>query len=159
MSLTHFNAEGRPQMVSVDEKTDTLRIAIARGSITMAPETLKTIEAGKHKKGDVLSVAQVAGVMAAKNTAQVIPMCHPLMLTGVDLGFELDFEANTVHIETRVKTYGKTGVEMEALTAAAVAGLTIYDMCKAMDKNMVIGQIRLMEKEGGRSGHYKREED
>lgn len=158
MEMTHFNAEGRPQMVSVEEKSDTLRMAIARGSITMKPETLKAIEQGKLKKGDVLNVAQIAGIMGAKATSSVIPMCHPLLLTGVNMNFQLDFEQNAVHIEATVKTLGKTGVEMEALTAVSVAGLTIYDMCKAIDKDMVISSIRLMEKEGGKSGTYRREE-
>lgn len=158
MEMTHFNAEGRPQMVSVEEKSDTLRMAIARGSITMKPATLKAIEQGKLKKGDVLNVAQIAGIMGAKATSSVIPMCHPLLLTGVNMNFQLDFEQNAVHIEATVKTLGKTGVEMEALTAVSIAGLTIYDMCKAIDKDMVISSIRLMEKEGGKSGTYRREE-
>jgi cyclic pyranopterin phosphate synthase len=158
MEMTHFNAEGRPQMVSVEEKGDTLRIAIARGSIAMKPETLKAIEQGKLKKGDVLNVAQIAGIMGAKATSSVIPMCHPLLLTGVNMNFQMDFEQNAVHIEATVKTLGKTGVEMEALTAVSIAGLTIYDMCKAIDKDMVISSIRLMEKEGGKSGTYRREE-
>lgn len=158
MEMTHFNAEGRPQMVSVEEKSDTLRMAIARGSITMKPATLKAIEQGKLKKGDVLNVAQIAGIMGAKATSSVIPMCHPLLLTGVNMNFQLDFEQNAVHIEATVKTLGKTGVEMEALTAVSIAGLTIYDMCKAIDKDMVISSICLMEKEGGKSGTYRREE-
>lgn len=158
MEMTHFNAEGRPRMVSVEEKSDTLRMAIARGSITMKPATLKAIEQGKLKKGDVLNVAQIAGIMGAKATSSVIPMCHPLLLTGVNMNFQLDFEQNAVHIEATVKTLGKTGVEMEALTAVSIAGLTIYDMCKAIDKDMVISSICLMEKEGGKSGTYRREE-
>lgn len=158
MEMTHFNAEGRPQMVSVDEKTDTLRIAVATGSVYMKPETLSRLNKGELKKGDVLSVAQVAGVMGAKSTASMIPMCHPLLLTGVDLAFELDFKSHAVHIEARVKTVGKTGVEMEALAAVAIAGLTIYDMCKAIDKDMVLSEVKLIEKTGGKSGTYKREE-
>lgn len=158
MEMTHFNAEGRPQMVSVDEKTDTLRIAVATGSVYMKPETLAALQKGELKKGDVLSVAQVAGVMGAKATASMIPMCHPLLLTGVDLAFKLDFEAHAVRIEARVKTVGKTGVEMEALTAVTLAGLTIYDMCKAIDKDMILSEVQLLEKTGGKSGTYKRGE-
>lgn len=158
MEMTHFNASGRPQMVSVEDKTDTVRVAVARGKITMKAETLRAVEAGNLKKGDVLNVAQIAGVMGAKATSTLIPMCHPLLLTGVDLNFQLDFDENAIHIEAKVKTTGKTGVEMEALTAVSVAGLTIYDMCKAIDKDMVISEVRLMEKTGGKSGHYTREE-
>lgn len=155
--MTHFNSEGRPQMVSVEEKNDTLRVALASGNIRMKPETVQAVIDGKIKKGDVLSVAQVAGIMAAKATSSVIPMCHPLLLTGIDMSFKINQTESLIEIEARVKTLGKTGVEMEALTAVSVAGLTIYDMCKAIDKDMVISEIKLIEKTGGKSGTYKRE--
>jgi cyclic pyranopterin monophosphate synthase len=155
MAFTHFNEDGRAHMVEVTEKDDTLRIAIARGSVSMKPETIELIQASRIKKGDVLSVAQIAGIMGAKKTSEVIPMCHPLMLTGVDLSF--DIQENQIHIEARVRTIGKTGVEMEALTAVSLAALTIYDMCKAADKSMVISDITLIQKTGGKSGDYKRE--
>ena len=154
MSFTHFNDQGRAQMVEVTDKEDTLRVAVARGMIQMKPSTIDAIQGKGIKKGDVLSVAQVAGIMGAKRTSDLVPMCHPLMLTGVDIRF--DVQVDRVLIEAVVKTTGKTGVEMEALTAVSVAGLTIYDMCKAIDKDMVIGEIKLMEKTGGKSGHYKR---
>lgn len=156
MSLTHFNQQGYAQMVSVEEKEDTLRTAVARGSIYVSADTFNRIQTGGIKKGDVLTVAQVAGIMGAKKTSELIPMCHPLFLTGADLCFELDEAHHQIKIEATVKTVGKTGVEMEALTAVSVAALTIYDMCKAMDKDMVIGPIFLEEKMGGKSGHYKR---
>jgi len=152
--LSHFNEEGRSRMVDVGDKEDTARIAIAEGEIVMRPETLRLINEGKISKGDVLAVAQVAGIMAAKQTSQVIPMCHPLMLTSVDLNFKINEEAHKIIIKSKVKTIGKTGVEMEALTAVAIAGLTIYDMCKAVDRGMTIKAIRLIEKAGGKSGHY-----
>jgi cyclic pyranopterin phosphate synthase len=154
MSFTHFNEQGRAQMVEVTDKEDTVRVAVARGMIQMKPSTIEAIQGKGIKKGDVLSVAQVAGIMGAKRTSDLVPMCHPLMLTGVDIRF--DVQVDRVLIEAVVKTTGKTGVEMEALTAVSVAGLTIYDMCKAIDKDMVIGEIKLMEKTGGKSGHYKR---
>ncbi len=157
IGMTHFNSEGRPQMVSIDEKVDTLRVAFASGHIKMKPETLHAIIDGKIKKGDVLSVAQVAGIMAAKSTSSVIPMCHPLLLTGIDMSFKINKAESIIEIEARVKTFGKTGVEMEALTAVSIAGLTIYDMCKAIDKDMVVSEIKLIEKTGGKSGNYKRE--
>jgi len=155
MAFTHFNEDGRAHMVEVTAKNDTLRVAIARGTILMKPETIELIVASRIKKGDVLSVAQVAGIMGAKKTSDVIPMCHPLMLSGVDLSFEI--EADRIFIEASVKTVGKTGVEMEALTAVSIAALTIYDMCKAADKNMVISDITLIKKTGGKSGDYIRE--
>lgn len=156
MDLTHFDEAGRAKMVDVSEKTDTDRTAIARGRIDMQPETLQRIRSGQIAKGDVLAVAQVAGIMAAKQTSALIPMCHPLAITGAKLNFKLQ-EPGSVLIEAIVKVTGKTGVEMEALTAVSVAALTIYDMCKAIDKTMTIGEICLVEKLGGKSGHFKRE--
>lgn len=154
--LTHLDDKGRARMVDVSEKEETHRAAVARGWVEMAPETLRTIATGGIKKGDVLAVAQVAGVMAAKKTSDIVPMCHPLLLTGVNLDFRFDYQRNRVEIEATVKTYGQTGVEIEALTAVSVAGLTIYDMCKAIDRGMTVGDIRLVEKSGGRSGRYLR---
>jgi len=152
--LTHFNPDGRARMVSVTDKEDTLRVAVARGVITMGDETIRLVAEGGFKKGDVLGVAQIAGILGAKKTSDLIPMCHPLMLTSVDLSFEID--GNRILMESRVALTGKTGVEMEALTAVSIAGLTIYDMCKAVDKDMVIGEIRLVYKAGGKSGTYRR---
>lgn len=157
--LTHINESGRAKMVQVGEKTDTQRIAIARGRIRMQPETLALIREGSIKKGDVLAVAQVGAIMAAKRTADIIPMCHPLFLTGVDLAFTLNEAESAVDIEATAQTFGKTGVEMEALHAVTAAGLTIYDMCKAVDKEMVIESVRLAYKAGGKSGEYIRKED
>lgn len=155
--LTHFDSEGRARMVDVSAKDDTKREAIAQGHILMKPETLQRIKTGQVAKGDVLGVAQVGGIMGAKQTSNLIPMCHPLLIAGVNVYFDLDEENNRVLIEARVKTTGKTGVEMEALTAVSVAALTIYDMCKAVDKEMVISDIRLIQKTGGKSGLYQRE--
>ncbi|OLO26857.1 molybdenum cofactor biosynthesis protein C [Alkalihalophilus pseudofirmus] len=157
--LTHFNEQGRAKMVDISEKEVTTRIAIAQSSIKVNQEIYTKIIEGTFKKGDVLAVAQVAGVMAAKNTSSWIPMCHPLQLTGVDIAF--CWETNEpdhyeLHIEVTVKTTGKTGVEMEALTAASATALTIYDMCKAVDKGMIIGQTFLQKKSGGKSGDYVR---
>lgn len=152
--LTHFDASGRAQMVDVGAKDDTRRIAIASGRIRMAPETVAVIREGRAKKGDVLAVAQIAAIMAAKKTHEIIPMCHPLLLTRIAVDFEITDDS--VEITTRVETTGKTGVEMEALTAVSAAGLTIYDMVKAIDKAMVIDAIQLESKEGGRSGEWKR---
>ena len=157
MELTHINAEGRARMVDVTTKGDTRRVARAEAVVSMLPETLELIQTGGIKKGDVLAVAQVAGVMAAKKTPEVIPMCHPLMLTGVDISFHFDQNNNRLIITSEVATVGKTGVEMEAITAAAVAALTVYDMCKAVDRWMVITDVRLLEKMGGKSGHLIRE--
>lgn len=157
--LTHINAEGRARMADVSGKAETDRVAVARGEVAMAAETLARIKTGSIAKGDVLAVAQVAGIMAAKQTWQLIPMCHPLFLDGVDLSFCPDDRRNILAIEARVRATGKTGVEMEALTAVAAAALTVYDMCKAIDKEMVIGNIRLVEKAGGRSGHYLRKDE
>ena len=156
MELTHFNEAGKAKMVHVGEKADTERLAVATGKVNMAAETLQKIRDGRMGKGDVLAVAQVAGIMAAKKTWELIPMCHPLQLSGVDLLFYLDEEEQAVEIAATVQNYGKTGVEMEALTAVSVAALTIYDMCKAVDKEMEISQICLVEKRGGRSGTYQR---
>lgn len=157
MELTHFNREGRARMVDVSAKNDTVRVAVARGEVRMRPETLQAVKAGAIAKGDVLAVAQVAGIMGVKQTARLIPMCHPLLITGADLRFHIDEPASRVLIEAAVRITGKTGVEMEALTAVSVAALTIYDMCKAIDKEMVIGEIRLAEKQGGKSGTFIRE--
>nr|WP_276316174.1 cyclic pyranopterin monophosphate synthase MoaC [Paenibacillus lignilyticus] len=153
--MTHFNEQGRARMVDVSDKEITSRIAVARTTVTMAPDTLSRIKAGTIGKGDVLAVAQVAGIMAAKNTSNWIPMCHPLPLTGVNLAFA-DNGTDELYIEGTVKTTGKTGVEMEALTAVSAAALTVYDMCKALQKDMVIGPTLLTEKSGGKNGDYKR---
>lgn len=152
--LTHFNEEGRARMVDVTEKAVTHRTAAAGGEIHMAPETLAQIRAGTLKKGDVLAVAQVAGIQAAKHCWELIPMCHPLPLTGIDIAFSLSDAPCMVEIRAAVTCTGVTGVEMEALTAVSAAALTIYDMCKAVQKDMRIGNIRLLEKSGGKSGHY-----
>jgi cyclic pyranopterin phosphate synthase len=154
--LTHLDKEGRAKMVDVTEKPSTVREAIARGSVYVKPETLKLIQDKKIPKGDVLCVARVAGIQAVKKTGELIPMCHPLNITSVDIDLTLDNKKNRIDIEARVKVTGQTGVEMEALTAVSVAALTIYDMCKAVDKEMIISDIMLMEKKGGRSGHFKR---
>jgi len=154
--LTHFNREGRAQMVDVGNKEDTQRVAIAEGTVLMQPETLNMIKDNKIAKGDVLGVAQVSGIMAAKKTSEIIPMCHPLMLSGVEINFTINENENKIIIQSKVKTVGKTGVEMEALTAVAAAGLTIYDMCKAVDRGMAIESIYLLEKSGGKSGHFLR---
>lgn len=146
-------------MVDVTGKDDTQREAVAEGRIRMLPETLRMVREGKHRKGDVLGVAQVGGIMGAKATWQLIPMCHPLLLTGVDLAFSLDEAESCVDIRATVRTTGKTGVEMEALTAVSVAALTVYDMCKAVDKGMSIEYVRLMAKSGGKSGIYRRNEE
>lgn len=156
MELTHLNEQGRGRMVDVSEKADTVRTAVACGFISMAPTTAQLIRDGGIAKGDVLAVAQVAGIMAAKKTAELIPMCHPLPLTAVDIRFEV--QENGVSIEATAKCTGKTGVEMEALTAVSAAALTVYDMCKAVQKDMVIEQVYLLEKTGGKSGTYRREE-
>ncbi|MGI6731763.1 MAG: cyclic pyranopterin monophosphate synthase MoaC [Anaerovoracaceae bacterium] len=152
--LTHIDDKGRPRMVDVGHKEDTRRLAVAKGSIYMAPETLERIKSGGIKKGDVLSVAQVAGIMAAKNTAAAIPMCHNILITGVEMDFIIDEENSAIHIEASAATTGKTGIEMESLHAVSVAALTIYDMCKAIDRGMRISDIRLVRKEGGKSGLF-----
>jgi len=158
MGLTHFDGGGRARMVEVGEKNITRREAVARGEVTMRPETLKLILSGDASKGDVLGVARVAGIMAAKQTPNLIPLCHPLMITGADVFFTPDRESNKVKIEARVRTTGQTGVESEALTAVSVAALTIYDMLKAVDREMTIGAVRLVHKSGGKSGTFNREE-
>jgi len=155
--LTHFNAEGEAHMVDVGNKAQTRRIAIAEGVIEMQPKTLDLILAGEHKKGDVLGIARVAGIMAAKRTSELIPLCHPLMLTRVEVEFSPDTAQHLVHCQTTVETQGKTGVEMEALTAVQIALLTIYDMCKAVDRGMRMRDIQLVEKQGGKSGHWQRD--
>jgi len=156
--LTHFDEQGRSRMVDVSGKGETLRVAVARGSITMNPETFGLIQDKKIAKGDVLGVARVAGIMAAKKTSELIPMCHPLNITSIDIHFTPDPVKCVIEIEAQVKITGKTGVEMEALTAVSTAALTIYDMAKAVDRGMVISEIRLMTKSGGKSGTYQREE-
>lgn len=153
--LTHFDAAGRAQMVDVSAKDATDRIAVARGEVRMAPGTLALIAEGRAGKGDVLGVARLAGIMAAKRTADLIPLCHPLPLAKVALELEADPALPGVRIEATVKTSGRTGVEMEALTAVSVAALTVYDMVKAADKAMVIGNLRLVLKDGGKSGRYE----
>jgi cyclic pyranopterin monophosphate synthase len=153
--FTHFDEKGQALMVDVGEKDITIRVAVARGEIRMNPDTLKLILEGRTKKGDVLGVARLAGIMAAKKTPDLIPLAHPLPITSVKLEFFPDAERSLIEVEATVKVTARTGVEMEALTAASVAALTIYDMCKAVDRAMVISNIRLMEKSGGRSGHFK----
>jgi cyclic pyranopterin phosphate synthase len=150
--LSHLDESGRPRMVDITAKPDTARQAIAKGSIYMKPETLALIRTGQVAKGDVLSVAQVAGVMAAKKTHELIPLCHPLLLTDIDVQLQPDEKKSALHITASVRTTGKTGVEMEALTAVAVAALTVYDMCKAVDRGMRIEGVRLARKSGGKSG-------
>jgi len=154
--LTHFNSAGEAHMVDVGDKHVTKRIAVAEGRITMQPETLSLILKGEAKKGDVLGVARIAGIMAAKKTSDLIPLCHPLMLSKVTLDLEPLEEESAVHCTATVQTSGQTGVEMEALTAVQVTLLTIYDMCKAVDKGMTMEGIRLLEKSGGKSGHWQR---
>jgi cyclic pyranopterin phosphate synthase len=156
--LTHFNEFGRARMVDVSDKARTDRAATARGVVTLNAETFALVRDGRMKKGDVLAVAQVAGIMAAKKTSEIIPMCHPVALTGVDIAFTLDESAGTVAVEATARCRGETGVEMEALTAVAAAALTIYDMCKAVQRDILIGEIRLAAKSGGKSGEYKWEE-
>ncbi|MDO8826325.1 cyclic pyranopterin monophosphate synthase MoaC [Methylophaga sp.] len=154
--LTHFNQAGEAHMVDVGDKAVTQRKAIATGRIVMLPETLKLIEQGNHKKGDVLGIARIAGIMAAKRTADLIPLCHPLALTKVSVEFEIDAANHAVNCQAEVATAGQTGVEMEALTAVQVALLTIYDMCKAVERGMVMTDVCLQEKAGGKSGHWQR---
>jgi len=159
--LTHFNSQGRAKMVDVSEKTETVRTAKAQSAVLLNHAIYQQIKEGTNKKGDVFAVAQVAGIMAAKNTSQIIPMCHPLALSGVDIQFEWNVDEANSHYEVliyaTVKTKGPTGVEMEALTAASAAALTIYDMCKAAGKEMVIGPTMLLQKTGGKSGDYSRD--
>ncbi len=154
MSFTHINSQGEANMVDVSEKSVTARTARAEAFINMQPETLAMILDGNHHKGDVFAVARIAGIQAAKQTSNLIPLCHPLMLSKVKVEFDPQPESNRVRIETLCKLAGQTGVEMEALTAAAVTALTLFDMCKAVDKGMEISGIRVLEKEGGKSGHF-----
>ncbi|WP_159880200.1 cyclic pyranopterin monophosphate synthase MoaC [Aquitalea denitrificans] len=153
--LTHFDASGQAHMVDVGDKQITRRRAVAQGSIRMLPATLALIRDGNHKKGDVLGIARIAAIMASKRTADIIPLCHPIALTRVAVEFVLDEAASSVSITVTAECSGQTGVEMEALTAASVGLLTIYDMCKAVDRGMVISAVQLQEKEGGKSGHWK----
>ena len=156
--FTHFNDSGRAKMVDVGEKAVTERIATAGGKVLVNPETFRLIKEGGMKKGDVLGTAQIAGIMAAKKTSAIIPMCHPLMLTGIDIDFNMAEETSTIEIKATVKCKGVTGVEMEALTAASAAALTIYAMCKAVQKDMIIDRICLLSKTGGKSGDIRQEE-
>ena len=153
--LTHFDAEGKAAMVDVSDKVETERSATAKGSVLMKPETLALIAAGDMKKGDVLAVARLAGIMAAKRTAELIPLCHPLALTSIKVDLAIDKARNAVDIEATCKLKGRTGVEMDALTAVSVAALTVYDMCKAVDRGMTITGIHLTAKRGGKSGSYE----
>ncbi len=153
--LTHFNAQGQAHMVDVGGKDETHRVAVAEGRILMRPETLARIRAGDHAKGDVLGIARVAAIMASKRTADLIPLCHPLALTRVDVAFEIESGPPAVRCQVTAETRGRTGVEMEALTATQVGLLTIYDMCKAVDRGMSIEGVRLLEKRGGKSGHWR----
>jgi len=156
-SFTHIDDQGRVRMVDVTEKQPTVRVAVAGGAVIMSPETLKLIGDQKVKKGNVLETARIAGIMAAKKTSDLIPMCHPLSLTHVQIDFEPDETSHGIRIEASARTIDQTGVEMEALTAVAAAALTIYDMCKSYDRDMTIASIRLLEKSGGKSGTYQRQ--
>ncbi len=156
--LTHLDAQGQARMVDVTPKPETYRLAIAAGEVVMKPETLRLIREGNIKKGDVLGTARIAGIMAAKRTHELIPLCHPLLLTKIDVDFRFNEEDSKIEIQALVKTRGQTGVEMEALTAVSVAALTIYDMAKAVEKTMRIENIRLLRKEGGKSGTFIRAE-
>ena len=162
MELTHFNEQGRARMVDVSEKPETFRTARAKAEVYMAPSTMQKIKEGQIGKGDVLAVAQVAGIMAAKKNSDLIPMCHPLLLSKVDISFKtgeatsgLDSHSSILTITSEVRCQGQTGVEMEALTAASVAALTVYDMCKAVQRDMIISNIRLLYKDGGKSGVFE----
>jgi cyclic pyranopterin phosphate synthase len=155
--LTHLNGQGDARMVDIGDKAVSERIAVAAAVVSMQPQTMALLEPGANKKGDVLAVARVAGIQAAKKCADLIPLCHPLMLTSVAVDFELDSAENQIKVEARCKVSGRTGVEMEALTAASVAALTIYDMCKAVDRGMEISGIVLLHKEGGKSGSWHRD--
>jgi cyclic pyranopterin phosphate synthase len=155
--LTHFNESGEAHMVNIGDKKSTARRAVVSGNISMEPATLALITGGNHKKGDVLGIARIAGIMATKRTADLIPLCHPLALTHVSVDFKIDDISNLIECTVATETEGQTGVEMEALTGAQVALLTIYDMCKAVDRGMVIGDVRLIEKSGGKSGLWIRD--
>jgi cyclic pyranopterin phosphate synthase len=152
--LTHFDATGQAHMVDVGAKNETHRIAVAAGTIRMKPETLALVTSGTAKKGDVLGIARIAAIMGAKRTSDLVPLCHPLAITRVAVDFEVDAASNSVHCRAQVETVGKTGVEMEALTAVQVGLLTIYDMCKAADRGMVMTNVRVLEKHGGKSGDW-----
>ncbi len=156
MELTHINEEGRAKMVDISEKEETVREAVAIGYVSMKRETLERVKKGTISKGDVLAVAQVGGIMGAKNTPQIIPMCHSIMISGCDIKFKMDFENSRIKITATTKTVGRTGIEMEALTAVSTAALTIYDMCKAIDREMIINNIMLIRKSGGKSGIFER---
>lgn len=155
--LTHLDETGKARMVDVGAKPESERVAVAEGAVYMQPETLRLIQEGALKKGDVLAVARIAGVMAAKRTAELIPLCHPIALTQIDLDLSIDAETNAVRIQATARTFGKTGVEMEALTGVSVAALTIYDMAKAVDRAMRLSDIRLLAKRGGQHGDYQAE--
>jgi len=155
--LTHLDEQGAARMVDVGDKAVTERVAVAGASVYMLPDTLQLLREGSHKKGDVLAVARIAGIQGAKKTPDLIPLCHPLMLNAVEVEFELDDTALCVHVRATCRVSGKTGVEMEALTAVALAALTIYDMCKAVDRGMEIRQVALLSKDGGKSGTWQRE--
>jgi cyclic pyranopterin monophosphate synthase len=157
-SLTHLDDQGHASMVDVGDKPETDRIAIAAGTVHMQPETLRLIREGLIKKGDVLTVARIAGIMAAKRTAELIPLCHPLHVTKIGVDIDLDDEQSAIHITAQVRTRGQTGVEIEAMTAVSIAALTIYDMAKSVDREMRIDNIRLLEKHGGTHGDYVRSE-
>ncbi|SNS38676.1 cyclic pyranopterin monophosphate synthase subunit MoaC [Noviherbaspirillum humi] len=152
--LTHFDAGGQAHMVDVGAKNETHRVALAGGTIRMKPETLAIVQSGSAKKGDVIGIARIAAIMAAKRTSDLIPLCHPLALTRVAVDFDIDAASSSIHCTARVETYGKTGVEMEALTAVQVGLLTIYDMCKAVDRGMVMTDVKVLEKHGGKSGDW-----
>ncbi|MDH6421629.1 cyclic pyranopterin monophosphate synthase MoaC [Polynucleobacter sphagniphilus] len=153
--LTHFDDSGQAHMVNVGDKANTHRIALASGLITMLPQTFDMVMAGNHKKGDVLGIARIAAIQASKKTSELIPLCHPLVLTHVSVEFQPNQETSSISCHVRAETTGPTGVEMEALTAVQVALLTIYDMCKAVDRGMIMGDIKLLEKSGGKSGDWK----
>ena len=153
--LTHFDASGQAHMVNVGDKPNTHRIAVATGTISMMPATFEMVEAGSHKKGDVLGIARIAGFQAAKKTSDLIPLCHPLALSHVSINFQTNKASSSITCEVRAETTGPTGVEMEALTAVQVTLLTIYDMCKAVDRGMVMSDVKLLEKSGGKSGEWK----
>ncbi len=157
--LTHFDNEGRPRMVDVAEKSETARTAVARARVRFSPEAYRVVRDGAGPKGDVLKVAELAGIMGAKKTSDLIPLCHPLPLSGVKIAVEADDAAHAFRVTASVKTTARTGVEMEALTAAAIAALTIYDMAKALDKSITITEVALIEKTGGKSGDYRRTDD
>ena len=155
--LTHFNAAGEAHMVDVGAKSETHRVAVAKGFISMRAQTLERVASGSHRKGDVLGIARVAGIMAAKRTADLVPLCHPVPLSSVSVDLAVDTTAVGVRCTVTAETVSRTGVEMEALTAVQIALLTVYDMCKAVDRGMTIGDVRLLEKRGGRSGDWRRE--